>query len=337
MSQGKTLLFLGAQGYSGRLIYEGLSSTANVIAPKLSHDFSIAEQLAKYSPMLKPGDFVLNCLGPFQNSYLPVIEFCLSQGTHYFDINAEWQVFEAIQRLGSRAERAEIMLLPGIGFDVVASDCLVGHVCQRFTGASRIQIGISGLELLSRGSAKTLSQLMGEPLRVRRRSRIVSETRILETNFDFGVGERRALGVSWGDISTAWYSSAVPNIEVFFEATAALSAAVFVNRTVGWLAAEDGVSRVAQGLMQRFPAGPNASARSQKNATVVVRALDSDGRQAESRLHTREAYTFTADAAKATLEHFGHNPALSGFQTPFSALGADFVLELPECERTDVQ
>ena len=97
----------------------------------------------------------------------------MSQGTHYFDINSEWQVFEAIQRLGSRTERAEIMLLPGIGFDVVASDCLVGHVCQRFTGASRIQIGISGLELLSRGSAKTLYQLMGEPLRVSRRSRIV--------------------------------------------------------------------------------------------------------------------------------------------------------------------
>ncbi|MDB3922998.1 saccharopine dehydrogenase NADP-binding domain-containing protein [Luminiphilus sp.] len=337
MLKDKTFLFLGAQGYSGQLIYDGIKGRSNIVAPTLSRGQPLAEQLVGYAPLLKPGDLVLNCLGPFQSSYLSVIEFCLAHGLHYFDINAQWQVFEAIRQLGPQAERAQCMLLPGIGFDVVASDCLIGHVGRRCSDISRLQIGISGLELISRGSAKTLTELIGEPLRIRRRGRIVAEPRILESQFDFGAGERRALGVSWGDISTAWHSSAVPNIEVFFEATPALAGAVFANRTFGWLASDSRISQAAQGLVKRLPAGPGEDVRTQKSATVVVRAVTHSGQQVESRLNTREAYSFTADAAAAVLEHFAHHAALPGFQTPFTALGADFVLGLPECQRSDTQ
>ena len=120
----------------------------------------------------------------------------------------------------------------------VASDCLLGHVYKRCPDATRVQIGISGLELISRGFRQNHGQiLIGEPLKVRRRGRITAESRMLQSSFDFGSGQRPALAVSWGDISSAWHSTGVPNIEVFFEATPALSAAVFANKNI-WMVSD---------------------------------------------------------------------------------------------------
>ncbi len=333
----RTLLFLGSQGYSGRLIKEALPGTIRTLAPKLLRDRPIAEQLLPFAEHLKRDDLVLNCLGPFKDTYRPVAEFCLEVGAHYLDINAEWQVFEELQQLNARAKEAGVMLLPGVGFDVLASDCLSAQVNSTLPDATHLQIGIAGLELISRGSARTMTSLVGEPLRVRRRGRIVSDARMVEANFDFGQGERPALGVSWGDISTAWHSTRIPTIEVFFEATPALSSVIFANRTFGWVARQPLIERAAEQFVARFPQGPQDMARSTRTATVVARAFDDSGRQAESRLHTREAYSFTADAACTTLNHFSGHDCPGGFQTPATALGGDFVLELPGCTRLDVQ
>lgn len=336
MYSTKTLLFLGKKGFSGELIHGELSDRSSVLAPEVSRDRPLAEQLIANSSALKPGDLVFNALGPFIDSYLPVLEFCLARGLHYFDICGEWQVFEAMQQWDYRAVEAGCMILPGIGFDVVASDCLVGHVHRRLPDVSRLQIGISGLGLISRGSARTLRSLMGEPLRQRRRGRLVSEARIREERFDFGQGECRALGVSWGDISTAWHSTRVPDIEVFFQATPALSAAVFANRTFGWLAAGNGGGVLSDAILNSLPKGPTDTSRADKKSVVIVRASNSDGVTVASRLQTPEAYTFTAHAAAATLEHFLRNGVQPGFQTPSTALGPDFPLALPDCERQDV-
>ena len=333
----RTLLFLGSQGYSGRLIREALPGSLKTIVASVSRGRSLADQLNAYGDNLCPGDLVLNCLGPFKETYHPVAEFCLTNGAHYFDICADWHVVEALQQLDGSARDAGIMLLPGIGFDVLASDCLAAHVHDRLPDASRLQIGISGLELISRGSARTMQDLIGEPLRVRRRGQIVSDSRMVETQFDFGGGEQPALGVSWGDISTAWHSTKIPNIEVFFEATPALSSAVFANRTFGWMARSPFVGRAAKAIVSRMPPGPQDLTRNTRSATVVARARNDSGRQAESRLHTREAYSFTADAACSTLIHFSGMDCLPGFQTPTTALGKDFVLGLPGCTRMDIK
>ncbi len=54
--------------------------------------------------------------------------------------------------------------------------------------------------------------------RVRSNSRIVRVNGTPCAAANFGEGMRPTIGVSWGDISTAWHSTGIPNIEVFFEA-----------------------------------------------------------------------------------------------------------------------
>jgi short subunit dehydrogenase-like uncharacterized protein len=332
----KTVLFLGHNGYTGRIVLEKLVGFQGVLAPNLTRTRTLKEQLEALKPHMKQGDLVVNCLGPFQSTYEPITQFCFETSSHYLDICAEWQVFEALFEMDARARDAGIMLLPGAGFDVVASDCMAAHVVSQLPDATRLQLAISGLELVSRGSARTMVNLMGQPVRVRRDGKLISCAKIKDEHFDFGYGLKPALAVSWGDISSAYHSTGVPNIEVYFEASPALMSAAFANRTFGWMFANSRVKMAADNLLARFPEGPSKSVRDSRSITLVARALDSQNNTVESRLTTSEAYTFTSDVVCDLVKRFSNSESPPGFQTPASVLGADYVLAINGSRRYDV-
>jgi short subunit dehydrogenase-like uncharacterized protein len=329
---------LGHRGFTGRLICEAWSRlhSAPVHTLDLSRTAPLAAQLDSLRAMVKPGDMVLNCLGPFGDTYSPVLRSCLATGAHYLDICAEWRVFEGLHSADRAARDAGIMLLPGIGFDVVASDCLAAHMARRLPDATRLQIGIAGLDLVSRGSARTIAQLVGEPVRVRRNRIIVADPRIRDETFDFGDGPTRAIAVSWGDVSTAYYTTGIPNVDVYFESTPATMSLAFANRTFGWMFRNPLLERTAQQFASRLRSGPSAAERESRRVTVVARATDANSRSVESRLVTNEAYTFTAQAACAVMQEATNGCIEPGFQTPGKLLGADFVLQIEGSKRYDV-
>jgi short subunit dehydrogenase-like uncharacterized protein len=329
---------LGRAGYKGGLIQDSLSRCRGlkVHSPQISARAALGGQLHSLRAVLKPGDLVMNCLGPFHDTYLSVLELCLAMGAHYLDISAEWRVFEALHDADAQARDSGIMLLPGIGFDVLASDCLAAHVTRRLPNATRLQIGIAGLELLSRGSARTIAKLVGEPVRVRRNGAIVADPRIRDETFEFGNGPARAIAVSWGDVSTAYYTTGIPSIDVYFEATPATMSLAFANRTFGWMFRNPLLERTAQQFASRLRPGPTAAERASRRVTVVARATDAQGRSVESRLVTHEAYTFTAQAACAVMQQVTNGCIEPGFQTPGKLLGADFVLQIEGSKRHDV-
>ena len=57
----------------------------------------------------------------------PMAEACIRTGTHYLDITGEIEVFEALASMGDAAKKADVMLMPGTGFDIVPTDCLAAH------------------------------------------------------------------------------------------------------------------------------------------------------------------------------------------------------------------
>lgn len=332
----RRVLFLGRDGYTGNIVLEKLAGFESVLAPALTRSRPIRQQLDELKPYMKRGDLVVNCLGPFQSTFEPIVQFCLDVSAHYLDICAEWQVFEALFALDTKAREAGIMLLPGAGFDVVASDCMAAHVVSKLPDATRLQLAISGLELVSRGSARTMVDLMGQPARVRRDHRLVSCVKIKDEYFDFGNGLKPALAVSWGDISSAYHSTGVPNIEVYFEASPALMGATFANRTFGWMFGNSSVKMAANKLLAGFPAGPSQSERDTRSITLVARASNEYNSVVESRLVTSEAYTFTANVLCDLMQHFCATDCPHGYQTPATVLGADYVLSISGSKRYDV-
>jgi len=73
---------------------------------------------------------------------------------HYLDITGEIDVFEALPARDAEAKARGVMLLPGVGFDVVPSDCLAAHLKRRLPDANDLRLYLSLGANMSRGTAK---------------------------------------------------------------------------------------------------------------------------------------------------------------------------------------
>ena len=345
-------LVYGATGYTGRLIAEhaverGLNPVlagrdAAKLRPladrlRLQHRvFDLADRRAVVDG-LAGITAVLHAAGPFSATAAPMAEACIHVGVHYCDITGEIDVFESLAARDAQAKAAGVMLMPGVGFDVVPSDCVAAHVAARLSDATRLRLSIGGLTRASRGTAKTMVEGIAQGVRVRSNGRVALAAGTPTGTADFALGARPTVGVSWGDVSTAWHSTGIPNIEVFFEA----------DRNMRRAAAMPGFVKDAlgTGLAQRFlkaqidrrlPPGPTAEQRASGRAVVVAEAWNAAGKSAVSRLVTPEPYALTALTAVEIVHRAANGDAVAGFKTPSAVLGADFILGFAGVERTDL-
>src|SRR5205085_6516925 len=101
---------------------------------------------------------VLHCAGPFAHTAQQMADACLRTHTHYLDVTGEIAVFEALAGRDAEARAAGVMLLPGVGFDVVPSDCLAAHLKRRLPSATVLRLGFQTAGGLSRGTATTMAE-----------------------------------------------------------------------------------------------------------------------------------------------------------------------------------
>ena len=165
---------------------------------------------------------MLCAAGPFTATSRPMADACLRNRVHYLDITGEIDVFEALAARDAEARARGVMLLPGVGFDVVPGDCLAAHLKRRLPDANDLRLYLSLGANMSRGTAKTMIEAIAAGTRIRRKDRIVSRDRAEVGSCDFGEGEKPTIQVSWGDVATAFHSTGIPNIEVHFEASPAI-------------------------------------------------------------------------------------------------------------------
>jgi len=120
------------------------------------------------------------------------------------------------------------MLLPGAGFDVVPSDCLAAHLKRRLPSATHLALGIRGVSSgPSRGTATTMIEGLGQTGLVRRNGKLTSiPMGSLTRQIDYGRGPVASVAIPWGDVSTAFFSTGIPNIEVYFAYPASMRRAL---------------------------------------------------------------------------------------------------------------
>jgi short subunit dehydrogenase-like uncharacterized protein len=280
---------------------------------------------------------VLNCAGPFSRTWRAMSDACLRARAHYLDITGEIAVFEALARRDAEARSAGIMLLPGVGFDVVPSDCLAAHVARRLPGAHSLSLAFRAIGGASRGTLSTMVEGLGFPGAVRRDGAIVPVPPAYRTRrIDFGDGKLRdATTIPWGDVSTAYHSTGIPNIEVYVSMRPALRRAMIASRALGPLLRNATVKKLLLSRVQSGRAGPSPEARAIAARLLWAEAVTADGERAESRLRAASGYTLTAQTAVHLAAKALGGKAPSGFQTPSKAYGADVILEIPGVTRTD--
>lgn len=343
----------GANGYTGALIAR--EAAARGLRPILAgrNDAAVAalaselgldhravalDDAAGLDNLLDGVAAVLHCAGPFVHTSRPMADACLRQGVHYLDITGEIGVYEALAARNDEAKTAGVMLLPGVGFDIVPSDCLAAHLKRRLPTATRLTIGLRALGGVSQGTALTALESIarGEGGMVRRSGVLTPVPTAWKTRaIDFGRGPRPAVTIPWGDVSAAWYSTGIPNVEVYMAFPEATITAMKVSRHLGWLFKLPGVTALARSRIRAAAPGPDEQARRQGRSLLWGRAEDDAGAAVETQMQTPEGYTLTVLASLLIVEKVLAGAAKPGFQTPSLAFGPDLVMGIAGVERRD--
>jgi short subunit dehydrogenase-like uncharacterized protein len=344
-------LIYGANGYTGELIareavkrgmkpilagrsqnkLEPLAKELNLTCRTFSLDDNKSLECT-----LKEVDFVIHCAGPFSLTSDQMVEACLRLGKHYLDITGEIAVFEAMAARDRLAKAAGIMIMPGVGFDVVPSDCLALYLKNQLPSVKNLILAFYGLGKISHGTQATMTMNIGKGGAIRENGLIRSVPAAYKTReIDFGDEKKLCVTIPWGDVSTAFYTTGIPNIEVYTVVPDQQLTLLKLSRYLGWLLVTNPVQSY---LQKQIPAGgPTAAERAGGKTYLWGKATNDDGNSVEARQICPEAYTTTYLTALAIAEKILNGNFEAGFQTPAKMYGADLIIEIEGVSRENVQ
>lgn len=347
-----SFLLYGANGYVGEAaarlaVAQGLRPVlagrdAAKIAP-LAAELGLEarafrlDDTAAADAALRDLPLVLHLAGPYKYTARAMVDACLRAGAHYLDITGEIPVFEQLAARDGEAKARGVMLLPAVGFDVVPTDCLALHLKQRLPSATRLTLAFCsvGRGGLPPGTQRTMIELIPFGERVRRDGKLVEPERgEARRAIDFGQGPVQAARLTWGDVFTAYYSTGIPNIEVYVVLPeAALRQRALLQRLRPLFRFAPLRALLKRGVRP----GPSAEARARTVTHVWGEVEDDAGRKAAARLHGPEAgLVWTTRAALVVVRKVLAGNAAPGFQTPAKVYGADLVLECEGVTREDL-
>jgi len=340
-------LIYGANGYTGELIareavqrglrpilagrkHEAITALAASLGLE-SHIFGLDDPKA-IEAGLKDCAVVLHCAGPFSHTAKPMIEACLHTHTHYLDITGEIAVFEMAATFDAVARLAGIMVLPGVGFDVVPTDCIAAHLKSQLPTATHLTLAFRGLGRTSRGTTLTALESIATAGMIRCDGRLLPVPGAWKTrrvDFGNGRGPISTVTIPWGDVATAYYNTGIPNIEVYMALKPKLIFLLKVGRYLKWLIKSAPVQNFLAAQIKAMPPGPTTEQRARSISYVWGEVRDDSGQTATARFTAPDGYTLTVLTALAIVEKTlgGHHPI--GFQTPAKAYGPQQMFDMP--------
>jgi short subunit dehydrogenase-like uncharacterized protein len=342
-----SFLLYGATGYTGGLIARAavarglrpilaardakkLAPLANELALEtrsfpIDEPISISEQLANLR-------LVLHCAGPFSATGAPMLQACLKAKVDYLDISGEISMFEYAHARHLEAQAAGVVVCPGVGFDVVPTDCLAATLKAALPDATELALGFDSSSALSPGTAKTTIENLPLGGCVRRDGQLVEVPHLVRTRrIDFGVGEKLAGTIPWGDVATAYYSTGIPNIEVYLPVPQSAVRLAKLGGALRYATAPPPMQWLLKLLAGRTK-GPDAAARARHKTHVWGEAKNAAGVTKTARVTTASVYALTVSAALAVVERLLSERPAGGYRTPSQLMGADFVERLPGSE-----
>lgn len=277
---------------------------------------------------------IVHCAGPFSATSAAVVDACLKTKTHYLDITGEIAVFEDIHKRHEQAIDAGVSLIPGVGFDIVPTDCLAACMLEIFKAkmlgeADRLELAFHGTGAMSPGTAKTLVEILASGSKVRSAGKIVSVPfGHKQKSIAFADETRWCMDVPWGDVFTAYRSTGIPNIEVF---TAVPRVTAFLVRLFGPLMKVLKIIAVQKYLKRKIEDiffGPDEQTRKKSKLELWGRIENANGEGVETTLTTPEGYQFTVNSAFESAKRVLTGTVPPGALTPSKAFGADFVTRI---------
>lgn len=346
----ESFLLYGANGYTGKLITAAASQydLNPVLAGRnkdsiksLAEQFNFSHQVFDLNnqqqliKVLEKVPLVLHAAGPFRHTAKQMMDACLKTKTHYLDITGEIAVFEMAKRYDDQARKAGIMIIPGVGFDVVPTDCLALHLKNQLPDAIKLKIAFATLGGgLSHGTATTMMEGLGEGGAVRENGKIIRKPLGHKgMSIDFGVKKIFVMTIPWGDVSTAYHTTGIPNIETYTGIPKRTYKLLKFQSLFNWVMRSPLFRKMVKTQIDKRPAGPSEEERLNSKSLVWGEVENEKGEKTSARLTTSDGYTFTAHSSLLVTKKVLNGNFKIGYQTPGSAYGPDLVLEVQGSKR----
>jgi len=344
----KRWMLYGANGYTGSLIAEEarhrgmspiLAGRRNEAVRPISERLGLQCRVFSLdSPEavereLEGVSAVLLTAGPFSGTSRPVVEACLRTGTHYLDITGEIAVFEACRARDEEAKRQGCVLLPGVGLDVVPTDCLAASLKAALPDAEFLEMAIAGMGSFSRGTMKTMLEGISQGGAIRENGRIRRVPLAWKTALiPFRDRPRESVTIPWGDISTAYCSTGIPNIVFYMATRKSWVRGMRIIRNIAPLLGIGFVQRRMKAYVDRGAAGPSADVRRKGSTQIWGRVTNKEGRVREGTLVTPEGYQLTVFTSIESVSRVLAGKIRPGYHTPSTAFGPGYITEFPSCD-----
>lgn len=339
----KRWMIYGANGYTGTLIVAEAvkrGHTPIVAGRNKQALLSLVEQFSLDYCCFELNDYrevkkdiegcgiVLNCAGPFSHTAEVLRKACVETGVHYLDISGEYQVLEASYQTHSQARKNGCVVISGVGFDVVPTDFLAAKLKEQLPSATHVELAFAGSGGISPGTAKTLLEMLPQKGFIRSNGEIQSVAIAYQAkNITFSDTERFCVSIPWGDITTAFYTTDIPNICIF---TAIEPAQLKWMKALNYVVFILNNAYIQHWLKQKITTkiqGPNEKEREAGFMRLWGRAYNAD-EEVSLVMDTPEGYQFTVISALLFVEALLAHKILPGAYTPSQALPSEAIFNM---------
>lgn len=343
--QNQFLLY-GANGYTGKLIAKLSSAyglhpilagrSENLITPlakelNLPYRIIDLDNTAELENALSAVKLVLHAAGPYVYTAKQMIGACLQTGVHYIDINGDISVFEMLKKQDAAAKEKNIMLMPGVGFDVVPTDCIALSLKNKMPDATHLKLAFATIGGgLSHGTAMTMAGKLGEGGAVRENGKIVNKPLGQKgTWIEFGSKKIFTMTIPWGDISTAYTTTGIPNIEVYTGIPVKVYRMLKMQWAFNWLLRTAFIRNIFKQKIRARPEGPSDEQRKKSSSLVWGEVNNASGNALQSCISCLDGYTLTAHSSLLITKKILEGHFKPGYQTPAGCYGENLVMEIP--------
>jgi short subunit dehydrogenase-like uncharacterized protein len=280
-------------------------------------------ELIRLVQVEKPG-VVVNAVGPYRATSLPLARACVAAGVHYLDQANELEPVRELLELDGEARRRGVTLVTGAGFGVLATEALVIELRSGHRAPARAMVAaVPAVRELGSSVLASAVDAIAYGGRRYRDGRLV-RCRLGAQHEPIPIPDaspREALAVPTGELEAARRASDARDVVAYSSEVPSGRAVRTVMPAVSALLAVRPIRAAVHRLIGRMRLRPPVKAGDVSWA--YARLEWTDGRGREAWLRTGEGYAFTARVAALSAGQLAEEATPPGAFTPGALFGAD--------------
>ena len=137
------------------------------------------------------------------------------------------------------------------------------------------------------------------------------------------------MSIPWGDISTAHFTTGIPNIETYTGIAPKIYRLLKLQWAFNWLLRTGFIRNIIKKKIKSKPAGPSDEQRKNSNSFVWGEAMNAAGKTVNAAISCYDGYTLTAHSSLIITKKILEGNFKPGYQTPATVYGENLIMEVP--------